>query len=956
MEDNRETEQNGEDYSWETSSVDSADSNYLLDLADETEYEVILPKTNYHSPYYVNVPTPSNSTVGVGAKGAGSRGEVNDLYEESTDYYVREFPTDILSDRFHKWRKVLKGLVGYLKEVAYAQEQFARLNYQLKNAVKFSFLSDLDETTNKIVDPLVREGPQKGPQTVAGVKKSAQNSETSTAAGSMYGSTLDFGPDLMFEENDSSAASGFMKFGSGSVQDIQVILKKYHLSLSNQQIKASKDIVQNTIPKLEELRKDLSQKIKEIKELNGDFKTNIQEHVALTGQLLHKYIASVNFLNDNSSKSDFIKLKGDRRLKPKHDPYLLKLQLDLQLKRQLLEDNYLQEAYINLQSSGMELEKIVYSEVQKTLQRYSALIDVQARLSINNLCQELQRGMLSKPPCIEWDHFVTHHPKCLIPWKSTEPIPQPRKLSDVRYPKMKSPLAKCIRAGYLMKKSKYLKQYHRGYFLLTSNYLHEFKSSNFFKLSDEVTEKDDHAIVPSSGNKKRSLSPIMSIPLNEAILQVLEDKFIICANSAIMFDMEESEHVPSDMKKHSKSTTSISKFWKAGLKQGKNSPSSLKKASTTEDASKLNNVHFKKPSDLDPKEFKKWENNLRDLSSFNDTVDRAHYIEDKILKAHSRVASGSNVLQGIKSQSLPSKVVEAPQKPQFINISPAVTPPNIGSRVNTPAIDDNGNLIFAADRLRSSANVQGNYALPTSPLHSPPEFSPQLVLSPDDISSLSKQPGLGYVITSNGITPVQRPSPGRVKTPGSISMVSGNIPVVQSGVNTSTSDASRESSGGYFAIPLNHGSKGSTPGAESNSPPALVPKIRVHDSDDGKRSPMLTNYATEASLSRNAGGNLKKASSCTSVPSVGSQPSPRIISPVFSNHAHSSSTNSLQTSKSQQTQPVRRHKKTVSFNSLNSLMFSKKNPTPSSSQYLSDTKINEDENSSGININESLYS
>ncbi len=43
----------------ETWSIDSGDSNYLLDLADETEYEDILPKTHFNSPYYINVRRPN---------------------------------------------------------------------------------------------------------------------------------------------------------------------------------------------------------------------------------------------------------------------------------------------------------------------------------------------------------------------------------------------------------------------------------------------------------------------------------------------------------------------------------------------------------------------------------------------------------------------------------------------------------------------------------------------------------------------------------------------------------------------------------------------------------------------------------------------------------------------------------------------------------------------------------
>ena len=147
-------------------------------------------------------------------------------------------------------------------------------------------------------------------------------------------------------DNDS-ASSGFMKFGSGSIEDIQVVLKKYHTSMGNQQIKMSKELNTVVVPKLDDLRKDLQLKIKEIKELHGDFRTNIGEHIALTGQLLQKYMAAVKFMSTNSNDQNIFKLKN-QKLKPKHDPYLLKLQLDLQLKRQLLEENYLQEAYICL--------------------------------------------------------------------------------------------------------------------------------------------------------------------------------------------------------------------------------------------------------------------------------------------------------------------------------------------------------------------------------------------------------------------------------------------------------------------------------------------------------------------------------------------------------------------------------------------------------------------------------
>lgn len=938
-------------------SIDSTDSNYLLDLADETEYEDILPQSNYHSPYYVNVPTPKNSPLGGmprNAAGLGSGGglgsEASELYDDDSAAFVREYPTDILADRFHKWRKILKALVIYLREVAYSQEQFARINFSLKNSVKFSFLSDLEEGTNKVFDPLTKTLPQKKAQTA--MPKKAPLEEKQDPSASLNSSFIDLMPDLQIEPNENSSASGFMNFGSGSIQDIQVILKKYHLSLSSQQIKASKDLTQQVIPKLEDLRKDLSLKIKEIKELNADFKTNIQEHIALTGQLLHKYIASVNFLHDSSNKSELIKLKKNHALKPKHDPYLLKLQLDLQLKRQLLEENYLQEAYINLQTSGMELEKIIFSEIQRTLQRYSTLIDTQSRLSINNLCLELQQGILSKPPCVEWDSFVSHHPRCLLNWKSTDPLPQPRKLSDIRYPKMKSSLAKCIRAGYLLKKSKYLKQYNKGYFVLTSNYLHEFKSSNFFKLTQDTGENSEHAIIPSSGSNKRSIVPVMSIPLNDSTVVENEDKIVISSKSAFILEDDDNASISKDIKRISKSTASLSKFWKpVGAKHTKHNTEPLKKQTVVEESTNISTISFKKPSDVDMKDFKKWCNNLKDLSSFNNTLDRAKYIEEKILKAHIKVANSSLNLSTMKSNQS-SNASFTSQKPHFIQISPAAMNMNMRSRVNTPAIDDNGNLIFASERPKSMHQNQSSLNAPGQ--YSPAFMSPNSIISNEAPAGSSKTPDFGYVITSNGITPVQKITPIHQRD-ASGSSIHVTTPTALSGSNTSASNNSAGSGGGYFAIPVRPKSQNSIPSRDVTKSPSVIPKIHVNELESPQPTAMTSfTYAPEAITTRNGPySSLKKNSSASSVPSVSSL---RASSPVFMNSGNNSSTHSLQNGKTVQTQPIRRHKKTVSFNSLNSLMFSKKGGTSANNQYLSDAKINEDDDSGSISLNKSLYS
>lgn len=824
----------------DASSLFSSDSGYLMELADASDDdETILPKTDFHSPYYVNVPTPSQSAL------------TSDYSELSQDAaaagFVREYPTDILLDRFTKWRKILKGLANYLREVAYAQERFARINYSLRGAVKFSFLTDLEESTNRVIDPFQQRAKKPGNAASTsnlntGLKSPPavddENLTNSSTLQSSSQSAFEVKNVPMAPGDNDSASSGFMKFGSGSIEDIQVVLKKYHTSMGNQQIKMSKELNTVVVPKLDDLRKDLQLKIKEIKELHGDFRTNIGEHIALTGQLLQKYMAAVKFMSTNSNDQNIFKLKN-QKLKPKHDPYLLKLQLDLQLKRQLLEENYLQEAYINLQSSGLELEKIIYGEVQHTLQRYSALISTSARISIGNLCNELHQGMLSKPPAIEWDHFVGHHPKCLINWKSTEPIPQPRKLSHIRYPKMKSSLAKCIKAGYLSKKSQILKNYNKGYFVLTSNYLHEFKSSNFFKLSQDNSEKKDHGEV-QTGSKKRAMVPVTSLSLNSAkLVEASESKFSIrgIATSS-NFERKSAE----TGKMISKSTSSIQKFLKSS---GKNphkkdnhhnhhapgSSGSVSGPVVQDVADDVSTWVFKPVSSKpeDAKDLKKWIAEVRHLSNFDTSADRAKFIEEKILRAHSRASSmnlakmASDASAKKQDKVASNRTQGSRNKPHFIHLGPQEfqDPTSARAKINTPAIDDNGNLITAGERhisLKSPSELSSPRQSPGQSLNSigggTPGSNHQNVPSP-----VNPQ---GFVITSNGMTPINRtPAPTAKRVPsgiilssGASSDGSGSLPMNSPGsasmaINSPSSHVSGSSGGGYFAIPVHASSQAS---------------------------------------------------------------------------------------------------------------------------------------------------
>lgn len=301
------------------------------------------------------------------------------------------------------------------------------------------------------------------------------------------------------DKDDKVAQTNFLPFGSNSIQDLPNILINYHKNLSLKNLNLANELNTLTIPRLEELKRDLGQKIREIKGLNEDFKNDLREQIAMTGQRLYDYLEALNDVgkgntrtsaqsaasgtssasaapngNGNSSTNQTIR-------KFKRDPFTLKFKLDYQLKNQILQESYLQEAYINLQTTASDLEKIIIQEIQRSLSTYSSSIDAQIRISyqliINDLCKD---GFLSKPYYEEWNKFIDrdNNQTFLKDIKVGSAIPKSRKLSDINYPFKDNFLSKCIKTGYLNKKSKFLRNYNKFFYLLTASLLYEFSSDS----------------------------------------------------------------------------------------------------------------------------------------------------------------------------------------------------------------------------------------------------------------------------------------------------------------------------------------------------------------------------------------------------------------------------------------------------------------------------------------------
>lgn len=349
---------------------------------------------------------------------------------------VNAQPTDVLANRFSTWRKVIRGINIYLREFASVQEEIVRQNVRLSHAMSIPFLDygSLEIFNDKAVNSGVP------PKRVIEIPANTTPGE--------------------YMERDDSM---FLPYGNHSLGDVPADLINFHRQQANAASKLSKELTQQIIPRLEDLRRDLLVKLKEIKNLASDFKNSVSREQGQTAKELAVYNNAIQSLSSSNSSL----------LNPKHDPYLLKVSLDRQIARQVNEENYLLEAFLNLQGSGRELEYVVAQEVQQALNTFGTLFKVQAENILNLVIRPIvEEGFCTKEPTFEWDAFVKRDPNFV------DTKLKPRKLADIHYEHQHSALAHQIKAGYLERRSKYLKSYSKAWYVLTPGFLHEFKSSD----------------------------------------------------------------------------------------------------------------------------------------------------------------------------------------------------------------------------------------------------------------------------------------------------------------------------------------------------------------------------------------------------------------------------------------------------------------------------------------------
>lgn len=360
-----------------------------------------------------------------------------------------DYPTEIVAQRFQAYRDIVKDLISYLRQYASVQEEIVRQQVRLQQAVGATTTSISATVTAS--DRLSRKEKQ-----------------------------------TVHDDELNAINQFFLPIGNGSIQDIPTILTKYHQQNIQAGNKTLKDINQVIIPKLEDLRKDLLVKVKEIKNLQNDFKNTLSREMNETRSLISAFNHSIDAANhlELLGTASHHETGGDIDISKK-DPYLVKIKLDRQLKKQVYEESYLYEAYKNLQESSEKLESIVVLEIQNYMGMFLGLIENESACVTEFLLPNLREGFLGKEPNLEWEAFIqrnlprtssiSNHMTSGMFIDLTFPT---RKLTDFSIPHYDSLLNVAVREGPLERRSKFLKSYSGGWYVLTCSFLHEFKSSD----------------------------------------------------------------------------------------------------------------------------------------------------------------------------------------------------------------------------------------------------------------------------------------------------------------------------------------------------------------------------------------------------------------------------------------------------------------------------------------------
>lgn len=421
---------------------------------NNTKYatQSVLPPDDYHSPYYIpfkNVDDPR--------------------------------PVNQLVYRFSIWKMIIKQIVFYFKEMSVFKQQ----TYQGNRAMLENLEILRKQNSGKLKSKTEKHKVSKS------ISSASIKDLEHQASDELFEKQRENSVDCL--DNDlinKLLQTTFLPSGDSSILSIPSTFFNTHNYLKERELITYQQLTNRLIPRLENLRDQLNETIKQMNSIknSSDYKTkNLKMEIAKTGGILSDYITSIELLRTGNSKSSLgttLSL-NEESTDSKMDPYILKLKLDLQLKDQLYIEAHLKEMYYDLQYKAVQLEKILYSEIQSCISTYTDLIDNELNSVKDNLILTFKQGFIINEPTIDWDYFIRNDQKRnFLPIDAQRTLSKQkiiRKNSDIIYPYRNNVISSCIFSGYLDRKSKYLKNYSKFYYVLTINFLHEFKSSERIK-------------------------------------------------------------------------------------------------------------------------------------------------------------------------------------------------------------------------------------------------------------------------------------------------------------------------------------------------------------------------------------------------------------------------------------------------------------------------------------------
>ncbi|ODV86368.1 hypothetical protein CANARDRAFT_6848 [[Candida] arabinofermentans NRRL YB-2248] len=465
----------GNDYYDENSNSNLNSNSPLYDTSNNLllNNKSILPQDNYNSPFYIPFKT-------------------NDEPK----------PVDKLINRFTIWKMIIKQLIFYFKEMSIFKKQT-----YLGNKAMLENLELLKRQTS---------GKLKSKLNKSGIDQQQNNTSNNIGGGGVGAGAGNFNE---INNLNKFIQSSFLPVGDLSILSISTTLWNYHNNLIEKELNTHSQLTLKIIPRLENLKDSLNETIKQIASLknSSDFKIkDLKFEIAKTGAIMADYIESVELLTKGETKTSLGTTINFKKLNPKKDPYLLRLKLDLQLKDQLYTEAHLKESYYDLQLKSVQLENILYTEVQNCIRTFITLINTELDSVKDNLISEFMNGFLKNDYGLDWDYFIMNdNSKNLLNIDSKNSLnknKQIRKKSDIIYPYQKDRISCCLLNGYLEKKSKYLKNYSKFFYVLTFNFIHEFKTDDRKKEKNPQNSYslDDLKVSTSNDDPKKFIVRINS--------------------------------------------------------------------------------------------------------------------------------------------------------------------------------------------------------------------------------------------------------------------------------------------------------------------------------------------------------------------------------------------------------------------------------------------------------------